>query len=102
MKRVQIIEAEAGQVVARPVATPSGMVMVQPGAMLTSEMIGRLSDLGVDAVWVEGVAPDAKPVEVLLAELDERFAGHDDDALMMELKSVIVHCISQGTADARD
>ena len=31
MKKLSITEAEAGQVVARPVATSSGMVMVQPG-----------------------------------------------------------------------
>jgi hypothetical protein len=102
MKKVPIIEVEAGQVVARPVTTGSGMVMVQSGAVLTAEIIGRLTDLGVDVIWVDGVSADARPVSALLAELDERFVGHEDDALMMELKSVIAGCISQASGDGRD
>jgi hypothetical protein len=102
MKKVSITETEAGQIVARPVATSSGMVMVQPGAVLTTEIIGRLADLGVDVVWVQGVSADAKPIGTVLTELDRRFVGHEDDPLMMELKSVVVDCISQGATDSSD
>jgi hypothetical protein len=102
MKKISITDAEAGQVVARPVATSSGLVMVQPGAELTPEIIARLTDLGVDTIWVEGVSEDAKPVEVLLAELDRRFTGHENDPLMMALKVVVADCISQGAASHRD
>jgi hypothetical protein len=102
MKKLPLIGAEAGQVVARPVATSSGMVMVQPGAELTAEIISRLVDLGVDTVWVEGTAEDAKPVGELLAELDRRFTGHDDDPLMMALKAVVVGCIAQEAVQPRD
>jgi hypothetical protein len=102
MKKLSITEAEAGNVVARPVATSSGMVMVQPGAVLTAEIIARLANLGIDIVWVEGTTADAKPLEAQLAELDRRFAGHEDDPLMMELKAVVASCISQGGAETRD
>ncbi len=102
MKKLSIADAEAGQVVARPVATSGGMVMVQAGAELTVEIISRLMDLGIDTVWVEGTAENAKPVEQLLAELDLRFSGHDDDPLMMALKAVVVGCISQGAEQPRD
>jgi hypothetical protein len=101
MKKLSITEVEAGQVVARPVATSGGQVMIQPGAELTSEIISRLSNLGVDTIWVEGVAEDAKPVEALLADLDRRFKGHEDDSLMLALKAVVADCILQG-ADPRD
>jgi hypothetical protein len=101
MKKLSITDVEAGQVVARPVATSSGLVMVQPGAELTPEIISRLSDLGIDTVWVEGVSEDAKPIETLLAELDRRFTGHDGDPLMMALKAVVADCIWQG-ATPRD
>lgn len=76
--------------------------MVQPGATLTDEIVSRLANLGVDAVWVEGTADDAKPLDQLLAELEGRFAGHDNDLLMRELKAVVADCIRQGAADTRD
>lgn len=102
MKKLSITETEPGMVVARPVATSNGMVMVQPGAVLTAEIVSRLSNLGVDVIWVEGTSADAKPLEAQLAELDHRFAGHEGDPLMMELKDVVASCISQGAADTRD
>jgi hypothetical protein len=102
MKKVSITEVEPGQVVARPVATSGGVVMIQPGAVLTAETIDRLANLGVDIVWLEGVAADAKPLDVVLAEVERRFTGHEHDALMMELEAVVVNCIRQGSAVASD
>jgi hypothetical protein len=102
MKKILLSEVEPGEVVARPVAASSGMVMVQPGSVLTPDIIARLENLGVDWVWLEGSGEDAKPLEVVLAELDQRFAGHDGDALMMELKAVVAGCIRQGATEARD
>jgi superfamily II DNA helicase RecQ len=102
MKKLSLTDVEAGQVVARPVATNSGMVMVQPGTALTADMIARLANLGIDMVWLEGTADDARPVEAVLADLDRRFIGHEDDRLMMELKAVVAACISQGAVDDRD
>ena len=87
--------------VGRPVVTPGGVVLMQPGAVLTEDLIARLLNLGVDIVWLQGSGPDAKRVETLLAELDQRFVGHDHDSLMMELKAVIANRIRQGAADDR-
>ncbi len=102
MKKLAITAVEPGQVVARPVSTPGGMVLMQPGAMLTSDLIARLLNLGVDQVWLEGVGPDAKPVDTLLAELQERFTGHEQDPLMMELQQVVASRIRQTCMDERD
>jgi hypothetical protein len=102
MKKLPITEAEAGQVVARPVATASGMVMVQPGAALTPEIVSRLADLGIDTIWVEGASDDSKPLDVLITELEARFAAHEGDTLMMALKTVVAECISQGAGECRD
>lgn len=89
MRRLPLTEIAAGSVVARPVLTGSGVVLVRPGTELTAELIARLDALHVDSVWLEGASPDAKPVEQLLLELDERFTGHEQDALMMDLKAVV-------------
>lgn len=102
MKKVKISDVEPGAVAARPVSTRGGQVMVQAGGVLTSEIISHLTNLDVEEVWVEGASPDAKPPEVLLEELDRRFARHQADPLMMELKAVIAGLISPGARDTRD
>jgi hypothetical protein len=90
MPRIRIDEAQPGQKLRRPAVTRTGMVMVQPGTELTAAIIERLRNLGIDSVFVEGErAAGEKPTEVLLQELDERFAGHEHDAWMMALKAIV-------------
>lgn len=102
MKKFPIAEVEAGEVVARPVVTPSGVVLMQPGAVLTADLVGRLHQLGVEAVWLQGTGVDAEQVEKDLTALDRRFENHQQDPLMMELKAIVARCIRQGAADERD
>ncbi|HEY3380235.1 MAG TPA: hypothetical protein VGK32_00620 [Vicinamibacterales bacterium] len=102
MKKLRITEVEAGEVVARAVTTNSGVVLMQPGAVLTSDLISRLVNLGVDMIAVEGTGPDTKSVEVQLAELADRFTGHEQDPLMMELQAIIATRIRQGATDGCD
>jgi hypothetical protein len=89
MKKLPIAKVSPGDIVARPVASPTGVVLVQPGASLTAEMIRRLEGLGVETAWLEGTAPDARTPEQLQAEVSERFAGHESDDLMMALKTLV-------------
>jgi|WetSurMetagenome_2_1015567.scaffolds.fasta_scaffold158871_3 hypothetical protein len=102
MKKLSITELEPGQVVARPVVTSNGAVMVQPGGDLTAEIIARLAGLGIDVVWVKGVSENSKPLDALIADLDRRFGGHEDDPLMMALKAIVIDCVSQGAANLSD
>jgi hypothetical protein len=90
MPRIPIGEAQPGQKLVRPAVTRTGMVMVQPGTELTEAIIQRLQNLGIDSISVEGrVAGDAKPLDEALRELDERFAGHEQHAWMMQLKAIV-------------
>lgn len=90
MPKVHINEAQAGQKLTRPAVTRTGMVMVQPGTELTAAIIERLRNLGIDFLQVEGdPSAGAKPLEVALAELDARFAGHEQDKWMMALKAIV-------------
>jgi hypothetical protein len=102
MRKLTITEVEAGQVVARPVYSAGGLVLVQQGTTLTSELIARLLDHGVDCVFLEGSGPNAKPVEELLRDLSRRMAGHEQDPLMMELQAIIARRIQQSGTDGRD
>jgi hypothetical protein len=97
MKKLALSEVAPGAVVARPVITSGGVILVQPGTVLTAEVLARLEDLRIETVCVEGASADAKPVEALLLEMDRRFAGHEDDRLMMALKAVVAGRVAPGT-----
>jgi hypothetical protein len=68
--------------------------MVQAGAVLTAAVIERLRDLGIDSVSIEGQGGRRKPLDVALRELHERFRGHERDAWMMELKTIVRDLLS--------
>lgn len=102
MRRVAIGEVQPGDIVARPVATTSGVVLVRPGTPLSVELVSRLEGLGIDAIYLEGPSPDAPPLDDLLAALDRRFAGHESSPLMMELKAVVAARLSLGASERRD
>jgi hypothetical protein len=96
MKKLPLGKVSPGEVVARPVATSNGVVLVQPGTALTPEMVRRLEALGVESVWLEGTAADARTPGELLAELDDRFGGHEGNELMMALKAIVGAGLVQG------
>ncbi len=102
MRKLPLGEIEAGSVVARPVVTGTGVVLVRPGSPLTPELLARLDALHIDAVWLEGSSPDAKPLEVLLGELEARFAGHEGDDLMSDLKAVVAARLRQEAGERHD
>ena len=93
MGKLPIEQLIPGQRVARPVLTPSHVTLMQPGIVLTTALIDRLRDLGVQEVWVEdapvGVTVHPPNLEEQLAALECRFADHQSNPLMLELKAVI-------------
>ncbi len=99
MRKIPIAEAEAGQVVSKPIVTSAGVVLVQPGTALTPELVQRLNGLSVDALWVEGHDPNAKPVEQALIELEQRFVGHEGNRLMMDLKEIVAARLRQAAGE---
>jgi len=102
MKKTSIDSARPGDLVARPVVSASGVILVAAGAVLRAEMISRLRELGIERLWVEGEAEDAKTPEQMAAELDRRFLGHEHDPLMAELKAIVASLAAADRADSRD
>lgn len=102
MLNVRLADAIPGQRIARPVATPTGTVLVQTGERLTADLTESLLRKGIESVVVEGEDPAAPTLSVVeqLAALDERFTGHEQHPLMMELKQVIADQIAPGANEA--
>jgi hypothetical protein len=104
MQRVPISEVTPGQKLARAITSGGGVIMMQPGTELTPPLIERLRTLGIDSVVVAGdleAPPDGPPLEERLRVLDERFAGHEQDPWMMQLKDIVARQLGARGADSR-
>jgi len=101
MKKLPVRDLQPGQIVARPVVADGGVVLMRPGVTLGRETISRLMERGISAVWVEGHDESAKSVDQLIIEMDQRFAGHEQNPLMQSLRDIVANRIRQGAADDR-
>lgn len=88
MPKITIEDAQPGQKLLRPAATRAGVILVQPGEELTEPLIERLKSLGVDGVVIEGPPKLDKPLDEAIAEVEQRFVGHEDDPWMMALEQI--------------
>ena len=93
---VSLEQAEEGQVLAAAVRNAAGAVLVPTGATLTAALLARLKAIGTTRVVVGPTDLEPSP-EWELARLDERFAGHEGDTLMMSLKAAVRTHISRST-----
>lgn len=97
MPRVKVRDLKPGQVVAAPVTSGAGVILVQAGAALTATQIARLADMGIDSVVVSGGGVlTAEERARVLADLDARFAGHEQHRWMTELKEIVARILVGG------
>lgn len=78
---------------ARPILNKNGLVIIREDTELTENLIGRIRDLGVDAVQVVGPSLDLPPMEETLAALDRRFKKVETAPHMDLLKRLIAEHI---------
>ena len=89
MWQIPVEEAEVGDVVAEPIEDENGRVLLPAGAKLSQAVIDRLRGWGVFALNIEGEEQEGgKSREELIDELDHRFAGLEEDELMMQIKEI--------------
>ena len=89
MRQIPVEEAQVGDVVAEPIADQNGRVLLPAGAKLSQAVLTRLKGWGVFTLNVEGDEQEgSKNREELVDELAHRFAGFEDDAVMMQIKEI--------------
>lgn len=95
MHKIPLQLAKPDMVLAKPVTRENGMVLVAAGTVLTAGLIGKLDNMGVDLLVVEGEAPDmggACSEEVLAKKrerLDHLFRNFSQDKYMGRVKQTI-------------
>ncbi|MEW6751859.1 MAG: hypothetical protein AB1505_12915 [Candidatus Latescibacterota bacterium] len=88
MRRAPIADLQVGDVLSEPLCDAQGRSLLPRGARLTAAVIARLPGWGVTEVGIEGDEPDAARTAHLRQDLEERFAGLEDDPLMARIKEV--------------
>ena len=89
MRRISIQKLNPGMRLARAINNEAGMTIMGEGTELTSSLIARLDGMGVSSVRIEGRGAPEKPMDVALAELQDRFRRSGGSPRMGILKSVI-------------
>ena len=90
MSRVSLDGLEPGMRTARPVVNKSGMVLLGEDTELSAELIDRIRNMDVDAVWVHGSSKPSLPLEEMRAAIDSRFRLVVDDPVMTVIKAALV------------
>lgn len=81
---------EPGMRTAKSVVNSSGMVLLGENTELTAELIRRIRDMGIDAIFVHGSSKPAVAREAAFDELEKRFAHIPDTPPMTLIKNAIL------------
>ena len=88
METISVDQARVGDILSEPLLNGEGKVLLPKGARLSPAVVSRMQSWGITTLAIEGSGsgetggPEAERVE----ELERRFAGLEDDSLMMYIK----------------
>lgn len=92
MQRILLAQAGPGMILAKEILNPEGLVLCGAGTELSETLLGRLADMDVVDVTVEGhpvLIEGEKSLREELQEVDLRFRRVEDIAPLMYLKKRI-------------
>jgi hypothetical protein len=99
MQDVTLERAAAGMKLAKPVTNKSGIILYGVGAVLTDDIIARLSEMGVEQITVDGNPPgtadDEESLSLQAKKLNARFRYVEGDPLMGKIKNLILKQIKE-------
>ncbi len=99
MQKIPLKLATPGMKLAKPVMNDRGMTLCGPGTELTEQTIGRLSEMDVKRIAVEGHPIDTgreeKSLSQELDDLDVRFRRVDGDPLMKKIKNAFADVLKE-------
>ena len=90
MPRLIPSSLEPGMITARSVVNANGMVLLGENTELTAELIDRIKNMNVDAVYVLGTTTPDITREEFLADINNRFRLVADSPAMNTIKNAII------------
>ena len=103
MQKIPLEKTTEGMVLAKPIARENGVVLMGEGTELNEQLIERLKGLDITKITVKGRplgGDDEKSVEVLIAELEERFTPVSSDRLCVQIMDIIKKDIKRRRKEA--
>ena len=98
MQKIPLEKAAEGMILDKPIVRGNGVVLMGEGTELNEQLIERLKSLDIAKITVKGQplgGEDEKSVEVLIAELEERFTPVSSDRLCVQIMNIIKKDIKQ-------
>lgn len=103
MQKIPLDKATEGMILAKPIARENGVVLMGEGTELNQQIIERLKSLDIQKITVQGRplgGDDEKSVELLCAELEERFSLISSNKLCLQIKDMIKKDIKRRREEA--
>lgn len=95
MAKVPVTNLKAGMKLTKPVVNDAGMVMLGEGTILTDQMINKITNMNINAVFVEGGQQRTKTKEETLREIEQRFSKSGDNEQMRLLKKIMIEHVDE-------
>jgi len=89
MPKIPVAKLEPGMILAKPIMTPNGMVMLGEGTELTEKWVERIQDMDIASVFIDGPPVQTISKEQALAELEARFALVEGKPYMNSIKKLV-------------
>lgn len=89
MPKIPVAKLEPGMMLAKPIVTKTGMVMLGEGTSLTEKWIERIQDMEIASVFIDGPPIQTVSKEEALDSLETRFALVDGKPFMNFIKKLV-------------
>lgn len=89
MPKIPAAKLEPGMILAKPIMTPNGMVMLGEGTELSEKWIERIQDMEIASVFIDGPPIQTISREEALANLEDRFALVAGKPYMNSIKKLV-------------
>jgi hypothetical protein len=86
--RIALKNVQAGMQLSRSILNSAGALLVEQGATITQEMIGKLANADIRYVFVTGEVSNGA-LEEMLSALETRFARTKDEPHMGRLRRLL-------------
>lgn len=101
MRKIGIESITPGMRLARPITNESGITLFGEGTVLDERSIERIKTMGIDYIYIEGVATPGIPLEEELHRLDSRFSKVSNVPYMTTIKTAVREYITSLYEDKR-
>jgi hypothetical protein len=89
MPKIPVAKLEPGMILAKPIMSKNGMVLLGEGTELSEKWVERIQEMEIASVFIDGPPVQTVSKEDALENLEKRFALVEDKPLMNLIKKLV-------------